>query len=40
MPDAEKEVDTFMMVGESGSVRSLSRKEWKEIKEYFVRFCR
>jgi Nucleotidyl transferase AbiEii toxin, Type IV TA system len=38
--DAEKEIETIMMVGESGGVRSISKKEWNGIKDYFVRFCR
>jgi hypothetical protein len=38
--DAEKEIETIMMVGESEGVRSISKKEWNETKDYFVRFCR
>ena len=37
--DAEPELAAIMLAGESGGVRSISRKEWTGIKEVFVRFC-
>ena len=36
--DAEPEVAAIMLANESGGVRSLSEKEWTEIKEFFGRF--
>lgn len=37
--DAEKELEAIMLVDESGGIRSISEKEWREIKDFFVRFC-
>lgn len=37
--DAEPEVAAIMLANESGGVRSISEKEWTEIKEFFGRFC-
>lgn len=37
--DAEPELSAIMLADESGGVRSISEKEWTEIKEFFVRFC-
>lgn len=37
--DAEKELGAIMVVDESGGIRSITEKEWKEIKDFFVRFC-
>src|SRR4030043_1868889 len=37
--DAEPELAAIMLADESGGVRSISGKEWTEIKEFFVRFC-
>ena len=36
--DAEKELAAIMLVDESGGIRSISEKEWKEVKDFFVRF--
>jgi predicted nucleotidyltransferase component of viral defense system len=37
--DAELELAAIMLVDESDSIRSISEKEWTEIKEFFVGFC-
>lgn len=37
--DAEKELAAIMLVDKSGDIRPISEKEWKEIKDFFVRFC-
>ena len=37
--DAEKDLEAIMLVDESGGIRSIVKKEWKEIKEFFVRLC-
>lgn len=37
--DAEKEINTIMIVDKSGRVRKVSIKEWKEMKNFFLRFC-
>ncbi len=38
--DAEKEINSIMIVDRSGIIRKVSAKEWKEIKNFFLRFCR
>lgn len=38
--DAEKELDAIWLVDETGGVRNISNQEWKNIKNFFVRFCR
>ncbi|MBM3285445.1 MAG: hypothetical protein FJY81_06190, partial [Candidatus Aminicenantes bacterium] len=37
--DAEKELKAIMLVDEAGGIRGISEKEWKEIKDFFMRFC-
>ena len=37
--DAEQELEAIMLVDELGGIRSISEKEWTEIKDFFVRFC-
>lgn len=37
--DAEQELEAIMIVDESRGIRSITGKEWKEIKDYFVRLC-
>jgi predicted nucleotidyltransferase component of viral defense system len=37
--DAEPEVGAIMIVDESGDIRSITEKEWKGIKGFFVRLC-
>ena len=37
--DAEQELGAIMVVDESRGIRSMSGKEWKEIKDFFVRLC-
>lgn len=37
--DAQRELAAIMLVDESGGIRSISEKEWTEIKDFFVRFC-
>lgn len=37
--DAEQELEAIMLVDELAGIRSISEKEWKEIKDFFVRFC-
>lgn len=37
--DAEQELAAIMLVDESGGIRSISEKEWEEIKNFFVGFC-
>lgn len=37
--DAESELGAIMVVDESGGIRSITEKEWKEIKDFFVRLC-
>ena len=37
--DAELELAAIMLVDESGRIRSISVKEWTEIREFFVGFC-
>ena len=37
--DAEQELAAIMLADESDGIRSISDKEWTEIKEFFVRFC-
>jgi predicted nucleotidyltransferase component of viral defense system len=36
--DAEQELPAIMLVDESGGIRSIHEKEWKGIKDFFVRF--
>jgi len=36
--DAERELDSIMLVQEEGHLHKLSETEWKEIKEFFGRF--
>ena len=36
--DAEPELPAIMLVDESGGIRSILEKEWKGIKDFFVRF--
>jgi len=38
--DAEKELDAIWLVDESGGVRNISNQEWKDIKDFFMSFCR
>jgi len=38
--DAEKELDSIVLVQDEGHFRQLSESEWKEIKEFFGRFIR
>jgi predicted nucleotidyltransferase component of viral defense system len=38
--DAERELDAIWLVDETGGVRNISNQEWKDIKDFFVRFCR
>ncbi len=38
--DAERELDSIVLVQDDGHYRQLSESEWKEIKEFFVRFIR
>jgi len=38
--DAEKEINSIMIVDRSERIRKVSPKEWKEIKNFFLRFCR
>lgn len=38
--DAEREINTILIVEQSGRIRNISKKEWKEIKHFFLRFCR
>jgi len=35
----QKELGAIMIVDESRGIRSMSGKEWKEIKDFFVRLC-
>ncbi len=37
--DAEEELGAIMLVDEAGGIRGISGKEWKEIKDFFVRLC-
>jgi predicted nucleotidyltransferase component of viral defense system len=37
--DAEREIAAIMIVDDSGGIRSISEKEWKEIKDFFMRLC-
>ncbi len=37
--DAERELDAIWLVGDSGTARSISDKDWGNIKDFFVRFC-
>ncbi len=37
--DAEQELGTIMVVDEPRGIRSITAKEWKEIKDFFVRLC-
>lgn len=37
--DAEKEVDTILLVDRSGKIRKMTQKEWKDLKQFFLRFC-
>jgi predicted nucleotidyltransferase component of viral defense system len=37
--DAEQELGAIMIVDESGDIRSITEKEWKGIKGFFVRLC-
>jgi predicted nucleotidyltransferase component of viral defense system len=37
--DAQKDLEAIMRVDESGDIRSIDKKEWTEIKEFFVRLC-
>jgi len=37
--DAEQELGAIMIVDESGGIRSITEKEWKGIKDFFVRLC-
>jgi predicted nucleotidyltransferase component of viral defense system len=38
--DAEKEVNGIVLINRAGRIRTISKNEWKEIKAFFVRFCR
>lgn len=38
--DAEKEINTILLADQSERIRRVSQKEWKEIKHFFLRFCR
>lgn len=38
--DAEREINSIMLVDQSGRVRNVSQKKWKEMKQFFLRFCR
>jgi len=38
--DAEKEITAIMTIDPSGRIRKILQKEWKEIKEFYMRFCR
>lgn len=38
--DAERELDSIVLVQDDGHFRQLSESEWKEIKEFFGRFIR
>jgi len=37
--DAEQELGAIMIVDESRGIRSMTGKEWKEMKDFFVRLC-
>lgn len=37
--DAEPELGAIMVVDDSGGIRSITEKEWKGIKDFFVRLC-
>ena len=38
--DAEKEITAIMTIDPSGRIRKILQKEWKEIKDFYMRFCR
>lgn len=38
--DAERELDAIWLVDQTGGVRNISSQEWKDIKDFFERFCR
>lgn len=38
--DAEKELDSILLVDKAARIRNISKNEWKETKDFFVRFCR
>ena len=38
--DAEKELDSIVLVQDDGHFRQVSESEWKDIKEYFARFIK
>lgn len=37
--DAEQELEAILLLDEAGDVRKISEKEWKDMKDFFVRFC-
>lgn len=37
--DAEKEINSILLTDQSGRIRSVSKKEWEEMKIFFKRFC-
>lgn len=38
--DAERELDAIWLIGEKGRVENISAKDWGEIKDFFIRFCK
>ncbi len=38
--DAEKEINTIITLDQSERIGKMTQKEWKEIKQFFMRFCR
>lgn len=38
--DAEKELDGILLADKPGRIRIISKNEWKEIKFFFIRYCR
>lgn len=38
--DAEEDLDMIMLLEPGGGTRKMTKKEWDEIKDFFLRFCR
>jgi hypothetical protein len=38
--DAEREVESIFLAGKQPEIQRMTGKEWREIKEFFVRFGR
>lgn len=38
--DAEKEMPSIRLLGQTGEPREITAKKWTAIKDFFMRFCR